>query len=109
MRTVVTCSLPAEGTRRGRVARRSRPTPCRQSSTTHFSAGSADRALQGTGRDVAPFAQDPGQARRSAASFARRYSYCIAVGSKVAARGRAASPTKRGRSYEEEKGVVGLL
>src|SRR6202051_2349291 len=103
MRTVVTCSLPAEGTRRGRVARRSRPTPCRQSRTPHSSAGSEDRALQGTGRDVAPFAQDPGQARRSAASFARRYSYCIAVGGKVAGRGGGAGPTKGGgaRSGEE--------
>lgn len=88
---------PAEGTPKGHAsARRGRPTPCRQSSTTHARAWSADRALPGIGRDVAQVAQLPNGHAGAPPALPLRPAWKIAGRGKVAARGRAASPTKRG-------------
>jgi hypothetical protein len=86
---------PAEGTPLGvRVARLRRPTPCRQSSTTTPRSGSADRAPS---KDSRGCRAPPAEQRRSRQLCQTHKPLQEVVCGKVAARGRAASPTKRGR------------
>jgi hypothetical protein len=83
------------------VVRRRRPTPCRQSSTTHPRCG-ARRPRSPPGQTAG--AMHPRMNSAGAASFAGRTSLLQeVVCGKVAARGRAASPTKRGRIVRSDK------
>jgi hypothetical protein len=80
------------------TARRRRPTPCRQSSTTHPVRGAQTCALP-WGREGS-LLRTPERARGSAASSALRTALTLGCAGGVVARGRAASPTKAGGKSE---------
>ncbi len=95
-------ATPTEGTRRASAVRRSRPTPRRQSSIAAPRREAQDRAPQRALRVVRPSAT-PQATEGAAASFVPLVQPTKAwtVDDKMAARGRAASPTKAGGIREE--------
>jgi len=111
-RTIGRVRLPRRGNPNGvRVVRRCRPTPRRQSSTTIPGPGSwrTDLSLHGGPkgckvRNVRAVRRDS----EGAASFAITRHGDSRVG-KVAARGRAASPTKRGRIVRSDKSLSQMV